>query len=81
MHGQVLPISLQTFDFDSKLLEAPKTLKDFVYQHQQKKQVLNKRENDDNSKNTFFDNYIMDVFLFITTILSMIATAAIVCIV
>ena len=32
MHEQVLPISLQTFDFDSKLLEAPKTLKDFVYQ-------------------------------------------------
>ena len=23
MHEQVLPISLQTFDFDSKLLEAP----------------------------------------------------------
>ena len=30
MHEQVLPISLQTFEFDSKLLEAPKTLKDFV---------------------------------------------------
>ena len=27
---QVLPISLQTFNFDSKLLEAPKTLKEFV---------------------------------------------------
>ena len=27
-HEQVLPISLQTFDFDSKLLEAPTTLKD-----------------------------------------------------
>ena len=66
------------FDFDSKLLEAPKTLKDFVYQYQQKKQILDKRENDDNSKHTFFDNYIMDVFLFIATILSMIATTAIV---
>ena len=28
-HELVLPISLQTFDFDSKLLEAPKTLKRF----------------------------------------------------
>ena len=28
MYEQVLPISLQMFDFDSKLLEAPKTLKD-----------------------------------------------------
>ena len=30
-YDQILPISLQTFDFNSKLLEAPKTLKDFVY--------------------------------------------------
>ena len=35
-HEQVLQISLQMFDFDFKLLEAPKTLKDFVYQYQQK---------------------------------------------
>ena len=41
MHKQVLPISLQTFDFDSKLLEAPKTLKNFVYQYQQE-QILDK---------------------------------------
>ena len=27
MHEQVLPISLQAFDFNSKLLETPKTLK------------------------------------------------------
>ena len=30
-HEQVLPISLQTFDFNSKLLEALKSLKNFVY--------------------------------------------------
>ena len=78
MPEQVLPISLQTFDFDSKLLEAPKTLKDFVYNSQQKKQVLDKRENK-NSKHSFFANYIMDIFLFTATILSMIATTAIVC--
>ena len=48
MHEQILPISLQMFEFDSKLLEAPKTLKDFVYQYQQKKPVLDKRENNGN---------------------------------
>ena len=78
MHEQVLPISLQTFNFDSKLLEAPKTLKEFVHQYQQKKQVLDKKENSDKIKHSFLDNYIMDIFLFIATILSMIATAAIV---
>ena len=81
MQEQVLPISLPMFDFVSKLLKAPKTLKDVVFQYQQKKQILDKRENIDNSKHSFFDNYIMDVFLFIAAILSMIATAAIVCIV
>ena len=35
MHEQVLPISLQTYDFDSTLVEAPKNLKDFVYQYEQ----------------------------------------------
>ena len=81
MHEKVLPISLQMFDFDSELLEVPKTLKDFVYQYQQKKLILDKRENNDDSKHLFFNSYIMDIFLFIATILSMIATATIVCIV
>ena len=78
MHEQVLPTSLQTFNFYSKLLEAAKTLKEFVYQYQQKKQVLDKKENSDKIKHSFLDNYIMDVFLFIATILSIIPTAAIV---
>ena len=83
IHEQVLPHSLQTFDFDSKLLKAPKTLKDFVYQYQQKKQILDKQEHNCNktSKHSSFDNYIMDVFLFKAAILSMVATSAIVCIV
>ena len=77
MQEQVLPISLQMFEFDSKLLKAPKTLMDLVYQYQQKRQILNKRENN-NSKHSFYNNLIMDVFLFIVAILSMIATATIV---
>ena len=78
-HEQVLPISLQAFDFDSKLLEVPKTLQDFVYLYQQKKQILDKCDNNNNKigKHSFFDNYIMDIFLFIAAILSMRATAAI----
>ena len=74
---KVFPISLQIFEFDLKLLKAPKTLKDLVYQYNQKGQILNKTKNN-NSKHSFFDNNIMDIFLFIAAILSMIATAAIV---
>ena len=81
MHEQVLPVLLQTFDFDSKLLDAPKTPKDFVYQYKQKKQILDKHENNNEvGEHSFFDNYIMDIFLFIAAILSMIATVAITCI-
>ena len=58
---RVFPISLQTFEFDSKLLTVPKTLKDLVFQYKQKGQILNKTNNK-NTKHSFLDNIIMDVF-------------------
>ena len=72
-------MSLQTFDFNSKLLETLKILKDSVYQYKQKKEILDKCENQNNkiSKHSFFNSYIMDIFLFIAAILSMIAMTAI----
>ena len=69
---QMFPISLQTSEFDSKLLKAPKTLKDLVHQHNQKGQILHKINKSD-TKHSIFDNIIMDIFLFIDRILSMIA--------
>ena len=39
-HEQTLPTSVQVIDFDSELLKSPKTLKDFVYQFQQKKEIF-----------------------------------------
>ena len=76
---QVLIISLQTTQFDSKLLKAPETLKDLVQQYKQKGQVLNEvNGNNSETKRTFFNNIIMDIFLFSAAILSMLATTAIV---
>ena len=57
-------------------MKAPKTLKEIFHQYKQKGQILNKRQ--DNNKHSFFNNLIMDIFLFIAAILSMLATAAIV---
>ena len=74
---QVFPIALQTSEFDTKLLQAPKTLKDLVRQHKQKGQLLDKSKNGNNRK-SFFNNIIMDISLFIAAILSMLATAAII---
>ena len=74
---QVLPISLQMTQFDSKFLKAQETLKDLVQQYKQKGQVLNKvNRNNSETKRTFFNNTIMDIFLFVVAILSILATAA-----
>ena len=54
----------------------PKTLKDLVHQYKQKGQIFNKINK--NTKHSFFDNIIRDVFLFIAAILSMIATPVII---
>ena len=58
-------------------MNAPKTLKDLVYQYKQKGQILNKTINK-STKHSFIDNNKMDIFLFVVTILSMIATIAII---
>ena len=60
------PILLHTFEFDSKLLKVPKTLKDLVYQYKQKGQIISKTNNK-NTKHSFFDNIIMYVFSIYST--------------
>ena len=76
---QVLPISLHTTQIDSNLLKAQETLKELVQQYRKRGQVLNKANgNNIGTKTTFFNNTIMDIFLFAAAILSMLATAVIV---
>ena len=76
---QVVPISLQTLEIDSKLFKAPEKLKDLIQQYKQKIQALNKvNKNKNDTKRSFFNNIIMDIFLFVAAILSMIATAAVI---
>ena len=41
---QILPISVESFEFDSKLLSAPKTIKDFVTQYKCRKEMMEKKE-------------------------------------
>ena len=62
-HKQVLPILLEATPFDSKLLTAPGTLKGLVQQYKQKTQILDKAQKN-KSKNEFFDNIPVDIFLF-----------------
>ena len=80
-HKQILPISLQSYEFDSDLLQVPKTLKDFVHQFQHKKKIFDLQErhtsNDLELANTnfSFNNYTVDIFLFVTAIFSLVVTS------
>ena len=74
---QVLPISLQATSFDEKLLKAPGKLKGLVQQYRQKSQMLDKLQQN-KTKNDFFDNIAIDIFLFIAAIISMFAVMAII---
>ena len=41
---QILPLSLETFEIDTNLINAPKTLQDLAIQYRNKKNILNKKE-------------------------------------
>ena len=87
-YKQTLPILLEPFTFDSKLLTAPKTLKDFVHQFQHKKEIfaLQDRcdEKNNNSKfpnkNFIIDNCSINSFMFVTTIISLVVLTIVMCI-
>ena len=77
---QTLPISLNVTKLDSELLTSQKTLTDFIHQYNCRKEIfdLNKRHDNSNTnlpnKNFFSGNFIVEVFLFITPIISVLVT-------
>ena len=79
-YQQTLPISLKSFHFDSDLLKAPKTLKDFVHQFQHEKEIIDLQErhvkNDLEfpNRNFFFNNYTPEIFPFVIVIILVLVT-------
>ena len=47
---QPLPISLHSFEINSSLLQAPKTLKDYIKQFQEHSKKLHLHEKNDNTR-------------------------------
>ena len=41
---QILPLSLETFEISPNLINAPKTMQDFAVQYRNKKNILDKKE-------------------------------------
>ena len=79
-YEQTLPISLKSFDFDSDLLKASVTLKDFIPQFWHQKEIFDLKERHNNNglhlayKHFFFNNYTVDIFLFVAVITSLAVT-------
>ena len=76
---QILPISLNISKFDPTLLTASNDLKEFIHRSTNDKVIFDLQERHDSTelntkKNFFSDNYIVDIFLFITAIISLLAT-------
>ena len=77
--GQILPISIETFEIDSKLLSTPKTLKNLVVQYKNKKKILEikgQKEIEETKKNSkfgsFLKSFLVDVLLFTAALITMI---------
>ena len=76
---ETLPISLNISKFDSDLLTTLRNLKDFIHQCNCKKEIFGLDERHDTmdlttNKNFFSNNYILDVFLSVTSVISLLVT-------
>ena len=75
---QILPISLETFEISPNLINAPKTLRDLAIQYRNKKNILDKKEQnldkpEDNSKfQSFLNRFLADVLIFTATLITLI---------
>ena len=78
MFEQTLPISLNISKFDPALLTASNNLKEFINSYTNHKEIFDLQEWYENTelntnKNFFSDNYIVDIFMFISAIVSLLA--------
>ena len=65
--------------FDTTLLNAPTNLKDFINSYTKQKEIFDLQERHkttilNTNKNFFSDNYILDIFVFISTIILLLTT-------
>ena len=78
---QILPVSLNISKFDKTLLTASTVLKEFISSYTKNKEIFDLQERHDSNntesntnKNFFSDNYIVNIFMFILAVISLLAT-------
>ena len=67
---QPIPISLDSFQINPKLMHAPIMLKDFIEQYQENKMTITKQENPESSFQKFMNSFLVDTLIFIAAILT-----------
>ena len=80
MQEHILPISLESDDFDKELLAAPETLRELVENYKRKKLNFDKHHEkldpvEDLEKETsIFNHLASNIFIFVMTLISLIVT-------
>ena len=85
-YEQPLPINLSVPNFDSSLLHVPTNLKSFMHDYIKNKEMFDLKERlvstveslNNSNKNFFSNNYIVDIFMFTSSIISLISTTLII---
>ena len=67
---QSLPISLASFQLNSKLMHAPVMLRDFIEQYQESRITATKQESPTSKFRMFINSFIIDMLVFIVAILT-----------
>ena len=67
---QPIPISLDSFQINPKLMCAPIMLKDFMEQYQENKMTIAKQENPKSKFRKFINSFLIDMLMFIAAILT-----------
>ena len=81
-----LPVFLNKSTFEETLISAPLTLKEYIAQYKHDKEIFDLKERHDLddletefvSKTFFTNNFIIDVFMFIIAIISVVSTIIII---
>ena len=81
-YEQILPINLNVSDFDKSLLHASTNLKDFIHRYTTRKEIFDLQERHETilniNKNFFSNNHIFDIFVLISSIISLVSTILII---
>ena len=78
---QSLPISFESFKINSSLLQAPKTLRDYMKQYQEHSKKLHLQKQSDNTSSkfkNFISSFIADIIGFTTALLTVLITLVII---